>query len=143
VPPDEGFDANTDDDIEPANLWGNDLGIVKHQIDVYRQGQCRTSRLAAMRPPIRSRLIRRGEPEERRSAVRANYEPKLKGKSDTTHMLASTRSSQGPETLVLYRTRPKHSECAGGVGAARRVRYSGLKEAAPGEAIMPIQSCWG
>src|ERR1019366_1709830 len=47
------------------------------------------------------------------------------------------------ETLVLYRTRPKHSECAGGVGAARRVRYSGLKEAAPGEAIMPIQSCWG
>lgn len=23
VPPDEGFDANTDDDIEPANLWGS------------------------------------------------------------------------------------------------------------------------
>jgi len=22
VPPDEGFDANTNDDIEPANLWG-------------------------------------------------------------------------------------------------------------------------
>jgi hypothetical protein len=22
VPPDEGFDANTHDDIEPANLWG-------------------------------------------------------------------------------------------------------------------------
>ena len=37
VPPDEGFDANTDDDIEPANLWGNDLATVKHQIDVYRQ----------------------------------------------------------------------------------------------------------
>jgi len=47
------------------------------------------------------------------------------------------------QTLVLYRTRPKHSECAGGVGAARRVRYSGLKEASPGEAIMPIQSRWG
>jgi hypothetical protein len=37
VPPDEGFDANTDDDIEPANLWGNDLELVKHQIDVYRR----------------------------------------------------------------------------------------------------------
>jgi len=37
VPPDEGFDANTDDDIEPANLWGNDLEIVKHQIDAYRR----------------------------------------------------------------------------------------------------------
>jgi hypothetical protein len=37
VPPDEGFDANTDDDIEPANLWGNDLGIVKQQIEIYRQ----------------------------------------------------------------------------------------------------------
>jgi hypothetical protein len=37
VPPDEGFNANTDDDIEPANLWGNDLGIVKQQIELYRQ----------------------------------------------------------------------------------------------------------
>jgi hypothetical protein len=37
VASDEGFDANTDDDIEPANLWGNDLQIVKHQIDVYRK----------------------------------------------------------------------------------------------------------
>jgi len=36
-PPDEGFDANTDDDIEPANLWGNDLDIVKRQIEKYRQ----------------------------------------------------------------------------------------------------------
>jgi hypothetical protein len=36
VPPDEGFDANTDDDIEPANLWGDDLGVVKQQIEVYR-----------------------------------------------------------------------------------------------------------
>ena len=37
VPPDEGFDANTDDDIEPANLWGNDVAIVRHQIELYRQ----------------------------------------------------------------------------------------------------------
>ena len=37
VQPDEGFDANTDDDIEPANLWGNDLGEVRHQITLYRQ----------------------------------------------------------------------------------------------------------
>jgi hypothetical protein len=37
VPPDEGFDADTDDDIEPANLWGNDLEIVRRQIAVYRQ----------------------------------------------------------------------------------------------------------
>jgi hypothetical protein len=38
VPPDEGFDANTDDDIEPANLWGSgDLKIVKDEIKAYRQ----------------------------------------------------------------------------------------------------------
>lgn len=37
VPTDEGFDANTDDDIEPANLWGNDLVVVRHQIDTYKQ----------------------------------------------------------------------------------------------------------
>jgi hypothetical protein len=37
VQPDEGFDANTDDDIEPANLWGNDLEVVKHQIEKYRE----------------------------------------------------------------------------------------------------------
>jgi hypothetical protein len=36
--PDEGFDANTNDDIEPANLWGSgDLAIVRHQILIYRQ----------------------------------------------------------------------------------------------------------
>jgi hypothetical protein len=36
--PDEGFDANTNDDIEPANLWGSgDLEIVRHQILLYRQ----------------------------------------------------------------------------------------------------------
>jgi hypothetical protein len=37
VQPDEGFNANTDDDIEPANLWGNDLDIVKNQIEIYRE----------------------------------------------------------------------------------------------------------
>ena len=37
VPTDEGFDANTDDDIEPANLWGNDLVVVRHQIETYKQ----------------------------------------------------------------------------------------------------------
>ncbi len=37
VSPDEGFDANTDDDIEPANLWGDDLDVVKRQVDLYRQ----------------------------------------------------------------------------------------------------------
>jgi len=37
-PPDEGFDANTHDDIEPANLWGRgDLKIVKDEIEAYRQ----------------------------------------------------------------------------------------------------------
>ncbi|HEV8046414.1 MAG TPA: hypothetical protein VGP35_01700 [Terriglobales bacterium] len=36
-PPDEGFDANTDDDIEPANLWGNDLNVVRDQIKLYRK----------------------------------------------------------------------------------------------------------
>ena len=37
VQPDEGFDANTDDDIEPANLWGRGaLHAVRHEIRVYR-----------------------------------------------------------------------------------------------------------
>jgi len=37
VPPDEGVNANTDDDIEPANLWGwVDLTIVKRQISSYQ-----------------------------------------------------------------------------------------------------------
>jgi hypothetical protein len=35
---DEGWDANTNDDIEPANQWGTkDLDIVKNQIDSYRR----------------------------------------------------------------------------------------------------------
>jgi hypothetical protein len=39
VQPDEGFDANTDDDIEPANLWGRGaLHAVRHEIRVYRNG---------------------------------------------------------------------------------------------------------
>jgi|HubBroStandDraft_6_1064221.scaffolds.fasta_scaffold05092_2 hypothetical protein len=37
VPPDEGFDANTDDDVEPANLWGKSaLDAVKQEIQAYR-----------------------------------------------------------------------------------------------------------
>ena len=37
VPPDEGFDANTDDDIEPANLWGRGaLHAVRREIQDYR-----------------------------------------------------------------------------------------------------------
>jgi hypothetical protein len=38
VPPDEGFDANTDDDTEPANLWGHGaLDAVQQQITLYHQ----------------------------------------------------------------------------------------------------------
>jgi len=38
VPPDEGFDANTTDDIEPANLWGGSaVDAVRHEIGVYRR----------------------------------------------------------------------------------------------------------
>jgi hypothetical protein len=37
-PPDEGFDANTHDDIEPANLWGKGaLKVVRKEIEAYRQ----------------------------------------------------------------------------------------------------------
>lgn len=36
VRPDEGFDVNTDNDIEPANLWGNDLDVVRSEIERYR-----------------------------------------------------------------------------------------------------------
>jgi hypothetical protein len=37
-PPDEGFDANTDDDIEPANLWGGTAcESVSRQIWLYRE----------------------------------------------------------------------------------------------------------
>jgi hypothetical protein len=36
--PDEGWDANTNDDTEPANLWGQgDLKIVRDQIAAYRK----------------------------------------------------------------------------------------------------------
>jgi len=39
-PPDEGFDANTHDDIEPANLWGKGaLKAVRDEIRAYRQAQ--------------------------------------------------------------------------------------------------------
>jgi hypothetical protein len=37
-PPDEGFDANTDDDIEPADLWGmSALEAARGQISRYRR----------------------------------------------------------------------------------------------------------
>jgi hypothetical protein len=37
VPPDEGWNANTDDAIEPADLWGSTaLDVVKNQIRIYR-----------------------------------------------------------------------------------------------------------
>ncbi|HEY6304341.1 MAG TPA: hypothetical protein VIX14_14895 [Terriglobales bacterium] len=37
-PPDEGFDANTHDDIEPANLWGKGaLNVVRKELEAYRQ----------------------------------------------------------------------------------------------------------
>jgi hypothetical protein len=40
VPPDEGWNANTDDDIDPSNLWGSSaLKAVKTQIELYRQEQ--------------------------------------------------------------------------------------------------------
>jgi hypothetical protein len=39
VPPDEGFDANTDDDIEPASLWGRGaLRAVRDEIRDYHRG---------------------------------------------------------------------------------------------------------
>jgi hypothetical protein len=38
VPPDEGWNANTDDDIDPSNLWGpSALKAVRTQIEIYRQ----------------------------------------------------------------------------------------------------------
>jgi hypothetical protein len=37
VPPDEGWNANTDDDSEPANLWGfGALAAIRQQIQIYR-----------------------------------------------------------------------------------------------------------
>lgn len=37
VPPDEGFDANTENDVEPSNLWGHTaLDAVRTQIEMYR-----------------------------------------------------------------------------------------------------------
>lgn len=37
VPPDEGFDANSIDDIEPTNLWGTGaLDAIQGQIEMYR-----------------------------------------------------------------------------------------------------------
>ena len=39
-PPDEGFDADTDDDIEPPNLWGYTASrSVSQQVRLYRESQ--------------------------------------------------------------------------------------------------------
>jgi hypothetical protein len=46
------------------------------------------------------------------------------------------------ETLVLYRMRPIVSGQVGSGSCAGRVRYSCLKEAARGEALMQIEWCW-
>src|SRR6266516_986582 len=46
-----------------------------------------------------------------------------------------------PETLVLYRMRPISLAQVGSGCRAGRVRYSCLKEAARGEAVMQIQWC--
>jgi len=38
--PDEGFDANTNDEIEPANLWGRrSLKAVREEIKIYKQNK--------------------------------------------------------------------------------------------------------
>ena len=47
------------------------------------------------------------------------------------------------QTLVLYRMRPIVGGQVGSGSLAGRVRYSCLKEAARGEALMQIQWCWG
>jgi hypothetical protein len=47
------------------------------------------------------------------------------------------------QTLVLYRTRPIPRRQVGSGRRAGRVRYSCLKEAACGEALMQIEWCWG
>jgi len=47
-----------------------------------------------------------------------------------------------PETLVLYRMRPIVSGQVGSGSCAGRVRYSCLKEAARGEALMQIEWWW-
>ena len=49
---------------------------------------------------------------------------------------------RGPETLVLYRMRPIVSGQVGSGSCAGRVRYSCLKEAARGEALMQIEWWW-
>jgi hypothetical protein len=52
------------------------------------------------------------------------------------------QSPSRPETLVLYRMRPIVSGQVGSGSCAGRVRYSCLKEAARGEALMQIEWCW-
>ena len=58
-------------------------------------------------------------------------------------MLTRGQLGREPQTLVLYRMRPITRAQAGSGRRAGRVRYSCLKEAARGEAIMQIEWCWG
>jgi hypothetical protein len=61
-----------------------------------------------------------------------------------TNALVATELSTSidwPETLVLYRMRPISLAQVGSGCRAGRVRYSCLKEAARGEAVMQIQWC--
>ncbi len=53
VQPDEGFDANTDDDIEPADLWGRGaIYAVRREVRLYRRsaGEADQSSEDALRP---------------------------------------------------------------------------------------------
>jgi len=36
VAPDEGWNANTNDDIEPANIWDNEFTVVRQQFLSHR-----------------------------------------------------------------------------------------------------------
>jgi hypothetical protein len=59
VPPDEGFDANTDDDIEPANLWDRTaLAAVRSEILAYRcRIDCKEVTQAAPTEPQTSKCV--------------------------------------------------------------------------------------
>src|ERR1022692_3143660 len=60
-------------------------------------------------------------------SVNWRFVVKKSGPPESRAMIVNLRglsTPSWPETLVLYRMRPKHSQCAGRVGAAGRVRYS-------------------
>jgi len=56
-------------------------------------------------------------------------------------LIADSLFAKCPETLVLYRMRPIRRAQVGSGRGAGRVRYSCLKEAARGYAVMHIE--WG